>query len=82
MSVQNALTFLAAMRRDAAMRSALLALQDEIGLEDLCALARRQGLVFDATHLQTAFRTDWGLRALRRQRGAAPAHTDAGASDH
>lgn len=72
MSVQKALMFLAIMRRDATMRSALLARQDALGLDDLCALARRQGLVFDVADLQMAFRTDWVLRALRRQRRTAP----------
>jgi hypothetical protein len=67
MSVQKALIFLANMRWDAAMRSALIARQDEVGLDDLCALARGQGLVFDASHLQEAFRADWALRVLRRQ---------------
>lgn len=63
--------FLAALRQDASLRSALHERQDEVGLEDLCAIARGKGLVFDAAHLQTAFRTDWALRALRQQRGMA-----------
>lgn len=71
MSVQKALMFLSAMRRDAAMRSALLVRQDALNLDDLCAMARAQGLVFNTTDLQSAFRTDWALRALRRQRGTA-----------
>lgn len=71
MSVQKALMFLTALRQDATLRSALHERQDEVGLDDLCAIARGQGLVFDATHLQTAFRTDWALRALRQQRGLA-----------
>lgn len=72
MSVQKALMFLSTMRRDAALRSALLARQDEVNLDDLCAMARAQGLSFSTTDLQTAFRTDWALRAVRRQRRMAP----------
>lgn len=63
MTVQNALLFLAAARRDAELRNTLEARQDEAGV--LRRLGRERGLEFDADDLQQAFRHDWALRALR-----------------
>lgn len=68
MSVQQALLFLNALRRDETLRSALMARQDEIGLDDLLAMGTARGLVFDIPNLREAFRHDWALRALRRKR--------------
>ncbi|MES1975995.1 MAG: Nif11-like leader peptide family natural product precursor [Pseudomonadota bacterium] len=68
MTVQNALLFLAATRRDEALRTELEAQQDDPGV--LCRLGRARGLEFDASDLQQAFRHDWALRALREGKSA------------
>lgn len=69
MSVQQALLFLNAVRKDEALRSGLSARQDDIGLDDLLVIARDRGFSFDTPDLREAFRHDWALRALRRQNG-------------
>lgn len=72
MTVQSALLFLAAARRDAVLRSELIAQQDDAGV--LFRLDRAYGLEFDASDLQQAFRHDWALRALRHGKNASPRH--------
>jgi len=67
MTVQNALLFLAAARRHAALRSELDAQRDEAGA--LCRLGSAHGLEFDLEELQLAFRHEWALRALREGGG-------------
>jgi len=69
--MQNAMLFLNAVRRDAALRSALQSRQDDVGLEDLSRLGRAHGLVFSAHDLRDAFRHEWALRALLRRRKAS-----------
>lgn len=73
MSVQQALLFLCAIRQDEALRSALTVRQDQLGLDDLVAIGRVRGLVFDAPGLREAFRHDWALRALRGKRDSVAA---------
>jgi hypothetical protein len=68
MTVQNALLFLTAVRRDAALRAELALQRDDVGA--LCRLGRARGLEFDAAELQQAFRHDWALRALRAGKNA------------
>lgn len=74
MSTQQALMFINLVRRDEALRSAMIARQDELGLDEVVAMGGAQGLSFDASNLREAFRHDWALRALRGKRGGrAPA---------
>lgn len=74
MSAQQALMFINLVRHDEPLRSAMIARQDEIGLDDVVAMGSARGLSFDISELREAFRHDWALRALRGKRGAmAPA---------
>jgi hypothetical protein len=76
MTIQNALLFLAAVRRDAELRNAIGERQDETGA--LCSLGRDRGLAFDANDLQQAFRHDWALRALREGKVARAVNDPSG----
>ncbi len=73
MSAQQALMFINLVRRDETLRLAMIARQDDLGLDDVVAMGGEQGLSFDASNLRDAFRHDWALRALRSKRGKAPA---------
>ncbi len=73
MSAQQALMFINLVRRDETLRLAMIARQDQLGLDDVVAMGSAQGLSFDASSLREAFRHDWALRALRNKRGKAPA---------
>lgn len=72
MSAQQALMFINLVRRDDALRLAMIDRQEELGLDDVVAMGAQQRLSFDAASLREAFRHDWALRALRGWRGGRP----------
>ena len=65
MSVQSALAFIAAARRDPALQSRLLALGVVAVEGDLVSLGLLAGYSFSADELQRAFRYDWVMRRVR-----------------
>ena len=80
MTLQPAIAFLSAARRDEALRAEVDALGDDVTAESLVALAGRAGFEFSAEDLQRAHALDWRMRWARyggtQHSPDGPAHRD------
>lgn len=64
MSLAAAHRFIAATRKDAALRERIAALGPDPAMDEIVAVATAAGFAIDAESLRAAHRQDWALRGL------------------
>jgi predicted ribosomally synthesized peptide with nif11-like leader len=70
-SIQAALSFIAAVREDPELRRKLEALAPGSGLDPVAEIGGAAGFAFTAEELRRAHPIDWAMRAARYDRGPA-----------
>lgn len=64
MSLAAAHRFIAATRKDAALRAQIAALGSDPAMDQIVGIATAAGFAIDADSLRAAYRQDWALRGL------------------